>query len=93
MPDLTTVHQDDVRSFANLHQDHGQRRARRAPQAACRPARAGLSGLGGHLLLEDLPGAGKTMLARALTRSVDYSFARIQFAPDLPPSNVTGVTV
>jgi MoxR-like ATPase len=47
----------------------------------------------GHLLLEDVPGVGKTMLARAVARSVDCSFKRVQFTPDLLPSDVTGVNV
>ncbi|WP_224333620.1 AAA family ATPase [Haloprofundus halobius] len=47
----------------------------------------------GHLLLEDVPGVGKTMLARSIARSVDCSFTRIQFTPDLLPSDVTGVNV
>jgi len=47
----------------------------------------------GHLLLEDLPGTGKTMLARALGNTVEGSHARIQFTPDLLPTDVTGVTV
>jgi MoxR-like ATPase len=47
----------------------------------------------GHLLLEDVPGVGKTMLAKALARSVDCSVRRIQFTPDLLPSDVTGVSV
>ena len=45
----------------------------------------------GHVLLEDVPGIGKTTLAKALARSVDCSFARIQFTPDLLPSDVTGI--
>jgi MoxR-like ATPase len=45
----------------------------------------------GHVLLEDVPGIGKTTLAKALARSLDCSFARIQFTPDLLPSDVTGL--
>jgi len=47
----------------------------------------------GHLIIEDLPGVGKTTLAKALSRSVDVTFSRLQFTPDLLPSDVTGVNV
>ncbi|WP_427135647.1 AAA family ATPase [Pseudarthrobacter sp. S9] len=47
----------------------------------------------GHLLLEDVPGVGKTLLAKTLARSIDCSVSRIQFTPDLLPSDVTGVSI
>src|SRR5499427_8498236 len=47
----------------------------------------------GHLLIEDVPGVGKTKLAKALARSIDCTVRRIQFTPDLLPSDVTGVSV
>src|SRR3990170_3453055 len=48
---------------------------------------------GGHLLIEDVPGVGKTVLARSLARSSGCSFSRIQFTPDILPSDVTGVSI
>ncbi len=47
----------------------------------------------GHALVEDVPGVGKTLLAKSLARSIDCSFQRVQFTPDLLPSDVTGVSV
>jgi MoxR-like ATPase len=47
----------------------------------------------GHVIVEDFPGVGKTMLAKSLARSLDLEFSRIQFTPDLLPSDVTGVNV
>jgi MoxR-like ATPase len=47
----------------------------------------------GHVLLEDVPGVGKTMLAKSLARTLDCSFRRIQFTPDLLPSDITGIAV
>jgi len=47
----------------------------------------------GHILIEDVPGVGKTMLARSLSKSLDCTFNRIQFTPDMLPSDVTGVSI
>lgn len=47
----------------------------------------------GHLLIEDAPGVGKTMLARSLAKSIDCSFKRIQFTPDMLPGDITGVSI
>ncbi|MGX8728407.1 MAG: AAA family ATPase [Lachnospiraceae bacterium] len=60
-----------------------------------RPIRLVLVSLlaGGHVLLEDLPGSGKTMLAKSLAKSADIPFRRIQFTPDLLPTDITGLSV
>ena len=47
----------------------------------------------GHALIEDVPGVGKTMLARSLSKSIGCDFSRIQFTPDLLPSDITGVSI
>src|SRR5512145_1836232 len=47
----------------------------------------------GHILIEDIPGVGKTMMAKALARSIGCTFSRIQFTPDMLPSDVTGISL
>ncbi len=63
-----------------------------APAETIRLALLGLFAEG-HLLLEDLPGVGKTLLAKTIARSIDCGFKRIQFTPDLMPSDITGTSI
>jgi MoxR-like ATPase len=72
--------------------EHNVETVVRGKHAEIRLALVGLIGEG-HLLIEDVPGVGKTMLAKAIARSVDCSFRRIQFTPDLLPTDITGVNV
>jgi MoxR-like ATPase len=72
--------------------EHNVETVVRGKHAEIRLALVGLIGEG-HLLIEDVPGVGKTMLAKAIARSIDCSFRRIQFTPDLLPTDITGVNV
>src|SRR6201994_352870 len=84
--DVATVHSAGERIITNIEQVIEGKREE---------IRLGLAVLlaEGHLLIEDVPGVGKTKFAKALARSIDCSVRRIQFTPDLLPSDVTGVSV
>ena len=101
MSDLETAHTDDSAGLAR------EVRRRQVRSVGLRPAmnsviegkqevvRTAITVLlaEGHLLVEDVPGVGKTMLAKTLARSIDCSVRRVQFTPDLLPSDITGVSV
>ena len=85
--------QDWTRFAARFHEiEANVERVVRGKHAEIRLALVALIGEG-HLLIEDVPGVGKTMLAKSIARSIDCSFRRIQFTPDLLPTDVTGVNV
>ena len=84
--DRAAAHRDAISLIANIGKVI--RGKKTAIEAACTALFAG-----GHLLIEDVPGVGKTMLGRSIARSVEGSFKRIQATPDLLPSDVTGSSV
>src|SRR5574341_202729 len=97
-PQDTTRRTVDTRNHINLVQDVAERIAQSVGQVIIgKRNEIRLTVLGllckGHLLIEDIPGVGKTMLAKALARTIGCTFSRIQFTPDMLPSDVTGVSL
>src|SRR2546423_13153409 len=85
-PALQSAREVYLRVIANI--EHVMR-----GQSASLPRIMAAFATGGHVLLDDYPGTGKTTLAKALARSVDAQFKRIQFTPDLLPSDILGVSI
>ena len=99
MQDDDAAHGDQARTSALGRDEVARGRSGRRCRASSRASRTSCDTAitvllaEGHLLIEDVPGVGKTMLAKALARSIDCSVRRIQFTPDLLPSDITGVSV